>query len=149
MGRTDDRCKTTKISTFFSSMSTYCFICQEDGLDVVALRNNRSAGVVDDLGLGSSPFLHRGSQLHMLHRKVQSVSCLQITNPNDQNKNLLDGTNVPPVVLYILYLSLSRSLQSLPKYATAFCLGLLCSMPCLWAPVCLLDNYCWRKKLIR
>ena len=42
-----------------------------------------------------------------------------------------------------------RGLGSLGKYVIAFCMGLLCAMPCLWAPACLIDNYCWRKKLTR
>ena len=42
-----------------------------------------------------------------------------------------------------------RSVGSFVKYLIAFCMGLLCAMPCLWAPACLLDDYCWRKKLTR
>ena len=42
-----------------------------------------------------------------------------------------------------------RSVGSFVKYLIAFCMGLLCAMPCLWAPACLLDNYCWKKKLTR
>jgi len=45
--------------------------------------------------------------------------------------------------------SCNLSLRSLGKYLIAFCMGLLCAMPCLWAPACLIDNYCWRKKLTR
>merc|ERR1712130_775537 len=33
------------------------------------------------------------------------------------------------------------SLESLQKYVIAFCLGLLCAMPCLWAPACLLEKH--------
>jgi len=37
-----------------------------------------------------------------------------------------------------------QSLESLKKYVIAFCLGLLCASPCLWAPACLLERY-WRE----
>ena len=41
-----------------------------------------------------------------------------------------------------------RSGKSLVKYVIAFFLGLLCAMPCLWAPACLLEKH-MRENLTR
>ena len=138
---------------------------QDYGLDVLAHRS-RSSGVGDNLGFCCSRYLLVYSRLHLLHRKWQPVS---LTYPFQNDEQIIlwrlwDGLMESPTLLNKIMLenqlketccnmisyiiSLFRSLKSLKKYVIAFCLGLLCAMPCLWAPACLLEKH-MREKLTR